>query len=294
LVMVHLLRSFLQHFSASCMGMEIPCQNNNQLCNDNLQRTTATKCNDNIQQTTATVEFAVNMTCGSCERAVRDSLQHLDGIHSIEIDVPQQSVVIRTTQPTTIIQEALERTGMLAVLRGQGGTGHMGAAVSILRDSGVIKGLVRFTQVAKDRCVVDGSFTGLTPGKHGLHIHELGDLSDGWRSTGECFNPHGGQQGESRLAGDLENITVDEDGASSVRYVDDLVKVWDIIGRSVVVHEREDDGSGSEVCGGAGAGVACGIVARSSGLFENKKMVCTCSGQTIWEERENVRQGLEL
>lgn len=31
--------------------------------------------------------------------------------------------------------------------------------------------------------------------------------------------------------------------------------------------------------------LACGIIARSSGLFQNPKQICTCDGLTIWEER---------
>ncbi len=32
--------------------------------------------------------------------------------------------------------------------------------------------------------------------------------------------------------------------------------------------------------------VACGIVARSAGLFENAKRLCECDGITIWDERD--------
>lgn len=34
--------------------------------------------------------------------------------------------------------------------------------------------------------------------------------------------------------------------------------------------------------------VACGIIARSAGLFENPKKVCTCSGVTLWEEKQQL------
>jgi len=32
--------------------------------------------------------------------------------------------------------------------------------------------------------------------------------------------------------------------------------------------------------------IACGIIARSSGLFENDKKICACDGVTLWEERD--------
>ena len=31
--------------------------------------------------------------------------------------------------------------------------------------------------------------------------------------------------------------------------------------------------------------LACGIIARSAGLFQNPKQNCSCDGLTIWEER---------
>lgn len=32
--------------------------------------------------------------------------------------------------------------------------------------------------------------------------------------------------------------------------------------------------------------LACGIIARSSSLFQNTKKICACDGLTIWDERE--------
>ncbi len=36
--------------------------------------------------------------------------------------------------------------------------------------------------------------------------------------------------------------------------------------------------------------LACGVIARSAGLFENMKKICSCSGKTLWEERELIDQ----
>ena len=42
------------------------------------------------------------------------------GIKSVTVDVLNQRVVVETDQPSSVIQNALESTGMLAVFRGQG------------------------------------------------------------------------------------------------------------------------------------------------------------------------------
>lgn len=36
---------------------------------------------------------------------------------------------------------------------------------------------------------ITGSIYGLSPGLHGFHVHEKGDLSNGCVSTGKHFNP---------------------------------------------------------------------------------------------------------
>lgn len=60
----------------------------------------------------------------------------------------------------------------------------MGAAVAMLGGSTGysklgINGVVRFVQINNNECIVDGTIDGLSPGKHGIHIYECGDLSNG-------------------------------------------------------------------------------------------------------------------
>lgn len=136
---------------------------------------------------------------------------------------------------------------------------------------GSVQGTLSFTQTGEDT-KVEGEVKGLTPGKHGFHIHQFGDATNGCVSAGPHFNPagktHGGSTDANRHAGDLGNIIAGEDGVAKVSIIDKqipLVGPNSIIGRSLVVHEKEDDlGKGgneeSLKTGNAGGRLACGII----------------------------------
>lgn len=167
-------------------------------------------------------------------------------------------------------------------------------------DGDKIKGVVRFSVAKEDKhssgCIIDGVMDGLTVGMHGIHIHECGDLSNGCESLGQHYNPrqttHGGPDRDidERHAGDLGNIEADKCGRAKFRFIDRVLTIPEIIGRSIVVTENADDfGKGdndaSLIDGNSGRRLACGIIARSAGILQNFKRICACDGVTIWDER---------
>lgn len=71
-------------------------------------------------KTSFQVEFDVNLTCQGCASKVQKALSVITGIHSINIDVEKQSVIVETSLPSQIIKEAIQTTGKRAVLKGLG------------------------------------------------------------------------------------------------------------------------------------------------------------------------------
>ncbi len=109
---------------------------------------------------------------------------------------------------------------------------------------------------------------GLSPGFHGLHVHEKADFSEGCASTCSHYNPensqHGGPTGPNRHKGDFGNIYVDKDGKCNTIIVAD-VKLNEIINKSFIIHEDEDDiGKGGDYestqTGNSGKRIACGKI----------------------------------
>ncbi|XP_023136180.3 copper chaperone for superoxide dismutase [Amphiprion ocellaris] len=247
------------------------------------------------------LEFAVQMTCESCAQKVRAALEGKPGVKSVSIDVSKEAVLVESALTSVEVQALIESTGRRAVLKGIGASEQdFGAAVAMLAGVGSIQGVVRFLQLSEERCLIDGTIDGLEPGPHGLHVHTLGDLTLDCLSCGEHYNPfgrqHGGPGDSERHAGDLGNIVAGPDGRASFRLEDSQLKVWDVIGRSLVVDAGEDDlGRGghplSKQTGNSGERLACGIIARSAGLFQNPKQICACDGVTLWEERDRPIAG---
>jgi Cu-Zn family superoxide dismutase len=122
-------------------------------------------------------------------------------------------------------------------------------------------------------------FTRLPPGKHGFHIHKAGDLrGEGCQGLCEHYdigkNAHGGEPGSSyqRHTGDLGNIELKGSKFQKEYYIKG-VTTSDLWGRSIIVHEDEDDlGRGpfedSPITGHSGKRIGCAIFGRS--LCSNK------------------------
>jgi len=114
-------------------------------------------------------------------------------------------------------------------------------------------------------------FTKLPAGKHGFHIHTAGDLR-GEGCQGACSHwskAHGAEHGDYKKGhtGDLGNIAPGSNGEFKKTYFLDDVDIDELYGRTIIVHEDEDDlGHGghedSKTTGHSGKRIGCAIFGR--------------------------------
>ena|ERR1700722_19029447 len=148
------------------------------------------------------------------------------------------------------------------------------AAIAVVRPTtgNTAAGTVRFTATDGGIKVV-ADFTGLSPGKHGFHIHEWGDISDEAKAmaTGGHYDPEHTMKhelvdsdhmdGEMHHAGDMGNLDAGADGAAHVELTLPGVTMMGkdpIVGRAVIVHAKADDGG--QPTGNAGGRIAQGVI----------------------------------
>src|SRR5690606_20913289 len=120
-----------------------------------------------------------------------------------------------------------------------------GVAVLYPTRGNEVLGIIRLDQ-KEDHLHVTGTVTNLTPGKHGFHIHEFGDLrSPDGTSAGDHFSlegqKHGAPHDEGSHAGDLGNIEANKEGNATVDIKVKGLKLHFVVGRTIVVHAGEDD-----------------------------------------------------
>lgn len=142
------------------------------------------------------------------------------------------------------------------------------AVINAIDDSGV-SGIVRFDQRGSF-LEISGQLAGLSPGAHGLHVHENGDCSgEGASNAGGHLSPEGHPHGSPELpdaehhAGDLGNVEAGEDGTADFQLADGELQLgsgsYAVNGLAIVVHAGADDLQ-TQPDGNAGPAVGCGIV----------------------------------
>lgn len=224
-------------------------------------------------QPSRSVELAVKMHCSSCEESVRRVLEEQSGVDSFTIDLSSETVLAQGTFATDDVVRSLQNSGREVRVVGSGTTStrkvvpeeigsdqEWSAAVAEFKGNiyghGSVIGVIRMTQVSPEECLVETHLTGLKPETpHQVAIHEFGDLRNVPESVGKQVIQ-------------LTDAVSSEQGELATRQSSPL-KVWETIGRSVVIYEEE-------------VPFVATVAARSAGIGANPKRLCTCDGTVIW------------
>jgi Cu-Zn family superoxide dismutase len=114
---------------------------------------------------------------------------------------------------------------------------------------------------------------GLPPGSHAIRFHEAGMCEGDFSGAGGIYNPLGAKHGllseEGPMAGDLPNVVAGADGKVEAELLTPFVHlatgddstIFDEDGAAIVLFEKADDHM-TDPDGGAGAPIACGVVAQ--------------------------------
>ena len=191
------------------------------------------------------------------ERTVKNIKQHLDDTvteHAVNSRCARTKAVVCQCENLNKVTESQDTL----------------TAVCQLEQSDTVKGTILLKQDPGEPTLIVGRISGLEPGKHGFHIHEYGDLSQGCESAGAHYNPDGVDHGdlEEGHVGDLGNVTANSNGVAEIELAAERVDLGgdrSVVGRSIVVHSDEDDlGKGGDAeslkTGNAGDRLACGVI----------------------------------
>lgn len=148
-----------------------------------------------------------------------------------------------------------------------------GYNIHLFNNEGAAAGTVALKQGPNGLLMVIEA-TGLTPGWHGIHLHETGQCEAAFTSAGAHINhpaakvPHGLMNADGPDDGDLPNIFAHADGTAKAEIFTTRARLsgdgqaqdlLDNDGSAIIIHANADDHS-SQPIGGAGARVACGAI----------------------------------
>jgi superoxide dismutase, Cu-Zn family len=132
------------------------------------------------------------------------------------------------------------------------------------------RGTVVFHQMG-EKVHVMADISGLSPNqKHAIHIHEGTECGEDGMKAGGHYNPENHPHGlptssaDKRHAGDLGNLQADGSGKAHLELTVDNISISGsknpIVGRTVIVHSKDDEGERSQPVGNAGGRIGCGVI----------------------------------
>lgn len=166
------------------------------------------------------------------------------------------------------------------------------ARATLMNQAGETVGEATFSST-NGQLSINVSVTGLTPGEHGLHIHERGECKEGFDPAEDAVVPFGAAGGhvdpfatrnhddpemsaEMAHAGDIPMIVVDESGAATLSHTTSDMTLGDdpasILNRSLIIHADVDDYE-SDPAGNSGERIVCGEILATPTFVQERFIV---------------------
>ncbi|GBG32057.1 Copper chaperone for superoxide dismutase [Hondaea fermentalgiana] len=248
-----------------------------------------------------TYELFVKMSCESCAKTVRGALD-ARAWEVVQIDVPTDLVVVRSAAPAKAVVEEIESVGFEAAIIGTSAglasdgsitvpdtVGSFEESVSVIGEfrgeaygHGNVVGVVRIIQRSNNVAALQVSLGGLKAGaSYSVAIHCFGDPRPGKQGGvfegADCSiaNAPTSLEAAKDVPGFLCSAIANESGEIDITKAVRGLRVWEAIGRGMVVHADDDSWTSLATC----------VVARSAVVGANHKKVCTCDGTIIWEAK---------
>ena len=157
------------------------------------------------------------------------------------------------------------------------GAAHADYTVEInaidIKGVGKSLGEVKIAAAPQGGVVLTPRLQGLPPGPHGFHVHQFGNcgpqqkdgkLEPGGRAGGhwdpDKTGKHGAPTGDGHR-GDLPTLQVAADGSATQPVTAPRIRLEDLDGKALMIHEGGDNFSDQpKPLGGGGKRIACGVI----------------------------------
>lgn len=163
---------------------------------------------------------------------------------------------------------------LMIVASAQAGEKTVRLSAVSAQGSGKALGTVKITESAYG-LVLTPALDGLPAGVHGFHVHEnpscaarekegkpVAALAAGGHYDPQGAKIHGEPWGEGHL-GDLPGLVVDAAGHAAYPVLAPRLKMADLAGRALIIHEGGDNHADQPAPLGGGMGrIACGVIAE--------------------------------
>ncbi|ODQ64762.1 superoxide dismutase 1 copper chaperone [Nadsonia fulvescens var. elongata DSM 6958] len=221
-----------------------------------------------------TSTYSIPLECDKCCESVKKAINTVSGVTQVNCDLAKQFVSVTGFAAPSQIVKSVQAIGKDAIVRGTGEPNS--AAVCIFESfdpkdrNSPVKGLARIVAVSPTQTLFDITLNGLPKGTYYPTIRQSGNTYKGGETMGSLY-------------ADLGIVEVNEPTSSGLysgqSFLKKELQITDIIGRGIAVSSRPNELDSSSVVG---------VLARSAGVWENDKSVCSCSGKTLWQERQDA------